>query len=108
MEAGISSWISTQVLNETVNTLRRKFYLDYDQINRVIEELTQQFQIAIVSANTIKDAILIAERYQYSYFDSLIIASALEVRCDVLYSEDLQSGQKINNQLILFNPFLKV
>jgi predicted nucleic acid-binding protein len=46
----------------------------------------------------------VAQRYQYSYFDSLIIASALEVGCDRLYSEDLQDGQKIDNILTLINP----
>ena len=104
LQAG-NPWISTQVLNETINTLHRKFSVDYPQINTVVEELTRQLQVAIVSTSTIKDAILIAQRYQYSYFDSLIIASALETRCHVLYSEDLQSGQQIDNQLILLNPF---
>jgi predicted nucleic acid-binding protein len=41
-------WISTQVLNETINTLRRKFSLSYVQIRAVVDELTQQFQIALV------------------------------------------------------------
>lgn len=98
-------WISTQVLNETINTLRRKFQLNYDQIEAVVEELNQQLQVAIVSTETIKTAILIAKRYQYSYFDSLIVASALEIGCDYLYTEDLQAGQKINDQLTLVNPF---
>jgi predicted nucleic acid-binding protein len=105
MQAG-TPWISTQVLNETINTLRRKFKLDYAQIGAVVEELTQQLQVAIVSTATIQNAVAIAERYQYSYFDSLMIASALEMECDYLYSEDLQAGQNINNQLKLVNPFL--
>ncbi|MFP4694140.1 MAG: PIN domain-containing protein [Halothece sp.] len=104
IQAG-TPWISTQVLNEAINTLRRKFQLDYGQIEAVVQELTQQLQVAIVSINTIEKALVIAERYQYSYFDSLIIASALEMKCDYLYSEDLQAGQRINNQLILVNPF---
>ncbi|HZG38608.1 MAG TPA: PIN domain-containing protein [Nodosilinea sp.] len=99
------SWISTQVLNETVNTLKRKFLLDYRQIGTVVDELNQQYQLAIVSVETIHKALEVAQRYQYSYFDSLIIASALEVRCDRLYSEDLQGGQKIDNVLTLINPF---
>jgi predicted nucleic acid-binding protein len=36
---------------------------------------------------------------------SLIIASALEVGCDRLYSEDLQDGQKIDSTILLINPF---
>ncbi len=98
-------WISIQVLNETINVLRRKFSLDYSQISNVVQELTQQFEIAIVSITTIESSLRIAQRYQYSYFDSLIIASALEVGCTILYSEDLQSNQKINNQLTIINPF---
>jgi predicted nucleic acid-binding protein len=42
-------WISTQVINETVNTLKRKFSLDYAQISAVVDELSQQFQVSIVS-----------------------------------------------------------
>jgi predicted nucleic acid-binding protein len=99
-------WISTQVLNETINTLSRKFSLDYAQIGAIVDELMQQFQIAVVSTSTIQLALDIAARYRYSYFDSLILASALEVGCDRLYSEDLQDAQQINNQLTITNPFL--
>jgi predicted nucleic acid-binding protein len=103
-----NSWISTQVLNETVNTLRRKFSLDYAQIGAVVDELTQQLQVATVSVNTIQIALAISQRYQYSYFDSLIIASSLEVGCDRLYSEDLQDGQQIEDKLTIINPFLPI
>jgi predicted nucleic acid-binding protein len=100
---GSDVWISTQVLNEIINTLKRKFSLDYSQIIAVVDELTQQFQIAIVSIETIDNALAIAQRYQYSYFDSLIIASALEVGCDRLY---IQDEQRIENQLTRANPFV--
>lgn len=106
VQAG-SPWISTQVLNETINTLKRKFSLDYIQIGAVVDELKQQLQIAVVSTSTIQLALAIAQKYQYGYFDSLIIASALEVGCDRLYSEDMQDGQQIDNQLTITNPFLK-
>lgn len=98
-------WISTQVLNETINVLRRKFTLEYARIRAVVAELTEKFKIAIVSVTTVESALNIAERYHYSYFDSLIVASALEVGCQILYSEDLQDGQQIDNQLTVINPF---
>lgn len=98
-------WISTQVLNETINVLSRKFSLKYSQIRAVVAEFTEQFEIAIVSVTTVETALNLAERYQYSYFDSLIISSALEVGCKILYSEDLQHGQQIDNQLTIINPF---
>lgn len=102
------SWISTQVLNETVNILKRKFSLDYSQIGSVVDELSHQSQLDIVSLGTIRKALDIAQCYQYSYFDSLMIASALEVGCDHLYSEDLQDGQNIDNTLTISNPFRNI
>ena len=98
-------WISTQVLNETINVLKRKFSLSYSQIREAVQELSEGFPIVLVSVNTIEMALNLAERYQYSYFDSLILASALEAGCQILYSEDLQDGQRIENQLMIVNPF---
>jgi predicted nucleic acid-binding protein len=99
------AWISTQVLNETINVLKRKFSLSYSQIRDAVQELSEGFPIVLVSVNTIEIALNLAERYQYSYFDSLILASALEAGCQILYSEDLQDGQRIENQLMIVNPF---
>jgi predicted nucleic acid-binding protein len=99
------AWISTQVLNETINVLKRKFSLSYSQIRDAVQEISKGFPIILVSVNTIEIALNLAERYQYSYFDSLILASALEAGCQILYSEDLQDGQRIENQLTIVNPF---
>jgi predicted nucleic acid-binding protein len=99
------AWISTQVLNETINVLKRKFSLSYSQIREAVQEISKGFPIILVSVNTIEMALNLAERYQYSYFDSLILASALEAGCQILYSEDLQDGQRIENQLTIVNPF---
>jgi predicted nucleic acid-binding protein len=48
----------------------------------------------------------IAERYQYKFYDALIVASALEARCTILYSEDMQDGHVIDGRLTIRNPFL--
>jgi predicted nucleic acid-binding protein len=96
MQAG-TPWISTQVLNETINTLRRKFKLDYAQIGAVVEELNQQLQVAIVSTATIQNAVAIwlrhlpkaiAERYQYSSEGNYrsVIESSIQC-CFVILSE---------------------
>jgi len=98
-------WISTQVLNETVNILRRKFYQSYPNIRVILTELTNHFKIATISTQTIHNALIIAECYQYSYFDSLMLASALEIGCDRLFTEDLQHQQVINDNLLIINPF---
>ncbi len=49
---------------------------------------------------------MLLDRYRFSYFDSLILASALTANCQILYSEDLQHGQVIDGRLTIINPFL--
>ncbi|NCR73907.1 MAG: PIN domain-containing protein [Microcystis aeruginosa LG13-12] len=94
-----------KIFDETINVLKRKFSLSYSQIREAVQELSEGFPIVLVSVNTIEMALNLAERYQYSYFDSLILASALEAGCQILYSEDLHDGQRIENQLMIINPF---
>ena len=43
-------------------------------------------------------------RYRFSFYDSLIVAAALEAGCKTLYSEDLQHAQEIEG-LTIANPF---
>ena len=50
------------------------------------------------------EALRIAEKHRFSWYDSLIVAAALEGRCDRLYSEDFQHGRKIEG-LRIENPF---
>lgn len=99
------AWISTQVLNEVSNVLRRKQQQAYWDILNVIHELQRNFQITTVTSQTIEQALLLGERYGYSYFDSLMLASALEQGCNVLYSEDLQHGQILEGGLRIIDPF---
>lgn len=98
-------WISTQVLNELSNTLRRKFKLEYSDIANVIAEIRANFEIITVQIETIELALKIAEKYRYSYYDSVIIATALETSCTLLYSEDMQHKQIIEERLQIINPF---
>jgi predicted nucleic acid-binding protein len=50
------------------------------------------------------EALRIAEKHRLSWYDSLIIAAALEGQCEKLYSEDFQHGRKIET-LRIENPF---
>ncbi|MDP3217965.1 MAG: hypothetical protein Q8S73_27920, partial [Deltaproteobacteria bacterium] len=56
---------------------------------------------------TLAAAFEIRERYRFSWWDSLIVASALETECEQLYTEDLQHGQIIEDRLRIVNPFLE-
>jgi len=46
------------------------------------------------------------DKYQYSFWDSLMLASALENGCSVIYSEDMQHEQIIGKKLKIINPFV--
>jgi predicted nucleic acid-binding protein len=59
-----------------------------------------------VTVDTHDRGLDIAERFGFSLYDSMIVSSALESGCTVLYSEDMQHGQKIDAQLVVLNPFL--
>ncbi|MDR1405856.1 MAG: PIN domain-containing protein [Prevotellaceae bacterium] len=98
--------VSTQVLQETTNTLFRKFEMDYAAIKILLTEfICNNDEVYVNGQHTIFKACDIAKRYRYSFYDSLIIAAALESGCRMLYSEDLQHGQMIENALTIVNPF---
>ncbi len=99
------SVISVQVLQELANVLNRKFRISWPEINQAILDLTEQFIIHTNSSSTIQMATMIAEKYKYSFYDSLILSAALEHECTTIYSEDLHSGQIIEEKLGIVNPF---
>ncbi len=100
------SHISTQVLTELTNTLTRKFKLSLDEALKAIKECCTNNHVFVNDPETIKGAIKIADKYRFSFYDSLIISAALESDCKVLYSEDLHNGQIIEKKLKIQNPFL--
>lgn len=97
--------VSTQVLQEVANTLTRKFKHSWKDTSRVLDETATNNILYTNTIETIMLACSIAEKYSFSFYDSLIIAAALDFGCETLYSEDLSDGQKIENKLIVLNPF---
>jgi predicted nucleic acid-binding protein len=51
-------------------------------------------------------AMEVKRKYGYTYWDSLVLATALLHNCSILYSEDMQHSQLINTTLIIVNPFV--
>jgi len=58
-----------------------------------------------LTLETHERGLLVAERYRLGIYDSLIIAAALIGNCGILYSEDMQDGLLIDQQVRIFNPF---
>ena len=97
--------ISTQVLSELANTLSRKFTLPFDVVAQAVAEVQEGCAVLPVMPETISQALALAKKYQYSYYDSLILASALSAGCSTLFTEDMHHGQVIENSMTIQNPF---
>ncbi|HRI60833.1 MAG TPA: PIN domain-containing protein, partial [Saprospiraceae bacterium] len=100
------AWASTQVLQELSNTLHKKFGKTWAEIDLTVEEVCQNFAVFINQPETVRGAIRTAERYKYSFYDSLILSSCLAIGCKTVYSEDMKNGQVIDGTLEIKNPFL--
>jgi predicted nucleic acid-binding protein len=100
-----SGTISVQVLNEFTAVALRKLKMPLEEIREVLETVRD---ICLTQSLTVEDhnrACEIMEDYKLSFYDSVMIASALHADCKILYSEDLQHGQFIDKQLRVTNPF---
>lgn len=97
--------ISKQVINELANILLKKFKLSSNQVEAAILELDTIVNIVDFDLSTQIKALHIKDKYNLQFYDSLIIATALENRCTTLYSEDMHHDTLIENRLKIINPF---
>ncbi len=98
--------LTTQVIKELSNVLIKK-NIDKIILKKFINYIYSLCEVKNISQDELINAITIKEKYKFQYFDSLIIASALANKCSILYSEDMQHGQIIENSLTIINPLIK-
>ncbi|MBA4349340.1 MAG: DNA-binding protein [Thermodesulfovibrio sp.] len=103
--SGKDVYISSQVMSEFISVCFSKSLLESEDISALVDNFLESLRFSSVDESTIKKSLRIKKDFQYSYWDSLIIASALENNCSVLYTEDMQDGQIIDNKLTIVNPF---
>ena len=99
--------ISSQVFQEFVNfALKTKTNpMTLEQVQRYSNKVLRALCRVQSSFTLYQSAFSIKEKTKFSWYDSLIIAGALEAECEILYSEDLQHSQKIQG-MVIRNPFL--
>ena len=102
-----SIYISTQVLNEFSNVCIRKLNFNNASVKEALEEICNTCEILTINESHVQSALDLREKYGYSYYDSLIITSALDGNCDYLLSEDMSDGQIIEGKLTIKNIFNK-
>ena len=97
--------ISVQVLNEIANISRRKMGLSWAETRNFLLMIRGLLKVEPITIEIHDVGISLAERYQLSVYDSMIVSAALSAECDTLLSEDLQNGLLINGRLRVLNPF---
>ena len=92
--SSIEFGISTQVVQEfyVAATHPRKLNLSHEEAVELVEALLH-FPLHVVDRSTIAHALAIKRRYEVSYWDAAVIASAKALGCSRLYTEDLNNGQ---------------
>jgi predicted nucleic acid-binding protein len=70
-----------------------------------VEAIVADSAVTLITLETIRYAWELRKGYMFSYWDSLIVASALQAGCTTLYTEDLNPGMIVDKKLHIVNPF---
>lgn len=97
--------ISVQVLNELTLVLRRKHEYSWDQVREVLSFLRGLLSVTDLTIGIHETGLALAERYRLRFFDSLLLAAALQAGCETFWSEDMQDGFVVEGRLTIRNPF---
>ena len=97
--------ISTQVINEVSVNLIKKAKFSESVIRDLIQDFYFQYRVISIDSTIQINASKLRQNYCFSYWDSLIIASALSARAKILYSEDMQNELVVDDVLTVINPF---
>lgn len=98
---------SVQVLNEFANVGRRKLRMEWHEIDLGLKTLRILCgPVVPVDIDVHDQAFALCQTYNFSFYDALIVAAALNADCSILYSEDMQHGLRVDDRLNIVNPFL--
>ncbi len=96
--------ISYQVVQETINVITRKLNATPERAGQILDDTLIPLWRVNPTRTFYQRGLDLQTRYRFSFYDSLIVAAALEAGCHTLYSEDLKHGQQIEG-LTITNPF---
>ena len=96
--------ISYQVVQETINVITRKLNATPQKAQQILDDTLIPLWRVNPTRALYQRSLDLQTRYRFSFYDSLIVAAALEAGCKTLYSEDLKHGQQIES-VIIANPF---
>lgn len=98
--------VSTQVIAEVCVNLLRKGGRTESEIRSLVQAFYSQHHVMSLDEMTMISASNLRTAYSLSFWDSLIVAAALEAQSELIYSEDMQHGLLIDHRLRIVNPFV--
>ena len=96
--------ISYQVVQETLNVATRRLGFSARDSWTLLATVLEPLWTVQPSTAMFESGLALRDRHGFSFYDSMIVAGALQSGCNRLYSEDLQDGQRIG-PLTVEDPF---
>jgi len=97
--------INSQVLVEVGNICKKKLGFTKEDVLNIWNDLLNDCDVVPLDSSTFQLAISLIKRYKFQLFDSLIVASALQANCIILFSEDMHHELLVEGKLRIINPF---
>lgn len=98
--------ISSQVVRELCRNLLKKSAIAEPDLQRLIHDWYPRCELYASNEEQHLLASRLRQTASFSFWDSLIVAAALDAGCSTLYSEDMQHGQLVEGRLTITNPLL--
>jgi predicted nucleic acid-binding protein len=98
--------ISVQALDEFAAVTRGKFGMALSEIGDILSSIRSLCKVVPLDVETHQKGLQLAQRYGFSVYDAMIVAAALLCGCRVLVTEDLNNGQRLEDRLTIYNPFV--
>lgn len=96
--------ISSQVINEVCINLIKKAQFDEPSLRQLINSFYSRYNVELIYTDTLLKASELREKLRLSFWDSLIVSSALLGGADILYTEDMSHGMVIEGTMAIINP----
>ncbi len=101
-----ADFVSVQILNEFANVMSRKYRFAWSDVTEALNDLIVLVSnVHPINRYATGEAIRLASRYKLAFYDALMLAVALEGGAQTFYSEDMQHGLVVDDELLLVDPF---
>lgn len=98
--------LSVQTLGEFSSICTKKLGLSPAQVNDLIQAM-DPFPVVAYGRHTIQESLALMSRTSISFWDAVMVSTAREANCTVIYTEDLNHNQVIEG-IQIWNPFIEV